>query len=160
MKPYRDCIICQGASADAELLRIQIWEDQYWRLSMSLAAETLGFSYLEPKRHITDITQLDGDEARTLGETLARVTQVLCEEIGADLVYIYVFGDSIPHLHFHLAPHRPGDALNTQMVRGEMVVEKLDSGLELHVSKDFPLLPEEEQRQMAEKVRRRLSTSA
>jgi diadenosine tetraphosphate (Ap4A) HIT family hydrolase len=155
-----DCIICRGALGDVELHRIQIWENQHWRLTMSLAAEVLGFSYLEPKRHIPYITELDGEEARTLGEVLARVTKVLREETGAELVYMYVFGDGVPHLHFHLAPHRTGDALNAQMIKGELVVEKLEGGVELHVGKDFPLLSEEEQRTIADNIRQRLSTSA
>ncbi len=41
------------------------------------------------------------------------------------LVYVYVFGGGAPHLHIHLAPHRPGDALNDRMIKGEVVVEKL-----------------------------------
>jgi hypothetical protein len=41
-----------------------------------------------------------------------------------------------------------------------LVVEKLEGGAELHVSKDFPLLFEEEQRTIADNVRQRLSTSA
>ena len=97
-------------AGDPELQRVQVWEDAYWRMTTSLWAEVPGFSYLEPKRHISDITALDGEEARIFGEILARVTQVLKKETGAELVYIYVFGDSVPHFHVHLAPHRTGDA--------------------------------------------------
>ncbi|HEU0028838.1 MAG TPA: hypothetical protein VFQ25_17165, partial [Ktedonobacterales bacterium] len=91
------------------------------------------------------------------GPTLARITSALREETGAQLVYIYVFGDSVPHLHLHLAPHIAGDALNDQMIRGELVTKKLPSGLELIESKDFPPLPEAEQRALAERLRRRLA---
>ena len=159
-----DCIICRAASsdetADATLQRIQVWEDSLWRLTLSLAAEVLGFCYLEPKRHIPDISQLDGAEARTLGQVLARVTGVLREATGAELVYIYVFGDGVPHLHFHLAPHHPGDALNTQMIRGEVIVERLEDGAEQHLSQDFPLLPEAAQRAVAQTVKQRLAEPA
>lgn len=151
-----DCVICQGAAGDAALQRIQVWENQHWRLTVSLAAEVLGFSYLEPKRHIPYITDLDGEEARTLGEVLARVATVLREESAAELVYIYVFGDSVSHLHIHLAPHRAGDALNAHMIRGEIITEKLDSGAERLISRDFPPLPEEEQRAIARNVQQRL----
>jgi diadenosine tetraphosphate (Ap4A) HIT family hydrolase len=154
------CIICRGAAGDTELERIQVWEDRHWRLTTSLAAEVLGFSYLEPKRHIPHITDLDGEEARTLGPVIARVSRVLQEESGAELVYVYVFGDGVPHLHIHLAPHRSGDALNTQMIRGQVVVEKLASGAGRMISKEFPPLPEEEQRTVAERVRERLAPAA
>jgi diadenosine tetraphosphate (Ap4A) HIT family hydrolase len=151
------CILCQGRAADDQLMRVEVWQDDLWRLTTAYASETPGFSYLEPRRHITDMTQLDGAEAATFGPTLARVTSALREETGAERVYIYVFGDSVPHLHLHLAPHTTGDALNDQMIRGELVTEKLPSGLELIASKDFPPLPEAALRALAERLRARLA---
>lgn len=150
------CILCKGGERDADLQRVQVWEDDLWRLSVSLNAEVIGFAYLEPKRHIPHITDLDGPEAVSLGQTLARVTRALKAETGAELVYVYIFGGGVAHLHIHLAPHHTGDALNTQMIRGEVVTEKLDSGAERYVSKDFPPLPVEDQLAVAEKIRQRL----
>lgn len=155
-----DCILCRGTDGDAQLERIQVWEDPHWRLTMSLGAEVLGFSYLEPKRHIPHITDLDGEEARSLGTVLARAARVLRDETGAELVYVYVFGGGVPHLHIHLAPHRSGDALNSQIVRGETIEEKLESGATRTISKDFPPLPEEEQRRVARQVQQRLLSEA
>jgi diadenosine tetraphosphate (Ap4A) HIT family hydrolase len=143
-------------AGDAELQRSQVWEDALWRLTLSLEAEVLGFAYLEPKRHIPHITDLAGEEARTFGEVLARVTRVLRDETGAELVYVYIFGGGVPHLHVHLAPHRSNDALNTQMIRGEVINEELPSGAGRYISKDFPPLPEQEQRDVARRVQQRL----
>ncbi len=151
-----ECVLCRGVAGDAELQRIQVWEDALWRLTLSVEAEVLGFAYLEPKRHIPHITDLADEEARTFGEVLGRVTRVLREETGAELVYIYIFGGGVPHLHVHLAPHRSGDALNTRLIRGEIVTEVLLSGAERFISKDFPPLPEEEQRDVARRVQQRL----
>jgi diadenosine tetraphosphate (Ap4A) HIT family hydrolase len=66
----------------------------------------------------------------------------------------------VPHLHVHLAPHRPDDALNTQIVRGEIAEEKLESGVTRYVSKEFPSLPEAEQRAVARRIRQRLMSEA
>ncbi len=151
-----DCVICRGAEGDAQLERFQVWQDSHWRLTMSLAAEVMGFSYLEPKRHIPHITDLDGEEASTLGPLLARVTRILRDETGAEVVYLYVFGEGIPHLHIHLAPHRAGDALNSQMIKGEIIEEKLANGAARIISQDFPPLPEAEQRAVAQRVQKRL----
>ena len=151
-----ECILCRGTAGDAELQRIQVWEDSFWRLTVSLDAEILAFSYLEPKRHIRHITDLDGEEARTFGDVLGRISRVLQEETGAELVYVYIFGGGVPHLHVHLAPHRPDDGLNTQMIRGEFTEEKLESGAVRYVSKEFPPLPQEEQRLVANRIQQRL----
>ncbi len=140
-----------------ELERIQVWEDRLWRLTIGLAAETPGFAYLEPRRHIRFVTELDGAEAASFGTTLARCTRTLKEVTGAEVVYVYIFGDGVPHLHLHLAPHRQGDALNDQMIRGEIVEEKLPSGMTRFTSRDFPPLPRTELLQITEEVRHRMS---
>jgi diadenosine tetraphosphate (Ap4A) HIT family hydrolase len=151
-----DCAICRGVAGDLELQRVEVWEDSLWRLTVSLDAEILAFSYLEPKRHIPHITDLDGEEARTFGEVLARVSHVLKEETGAELVYVYIFGGGVPHLHVHLAPHQPGDGLNTQIIRGDFIEEKLESGAVRYVSKEFPSLPQEQQQAVADRIQQRL----
>lgn len=156
-KPDPHCVICRGIAGDAEFQRIEVWQDSLWRLTVSLAAEVPGFAYLEPKRHIRDITELDGAEAASFGPVMAKVTAALKAETAADCVYVYVFGDGIPHLHVHLAPHRKGDALNDQMIRGEIVSEKLPSGIEWFVSREFPALPQDTLAEVARRVGRRLA---
>lgn len=156
----KDCPICRGAAFDPEMDRIAVWEDALWRLTLSLAAEVPGFAYLEPKRHVPYVTDLDGAEAATFGAALARCTRALREATGAEVVYVYIFGGGIPHLHVHLAPHRKDDALNDQMIRGEIVEEKLPSGFTNFYSKEFPALPREKLLSVAEEVRRRLKSEA
>jgi len=153
-----DCVLCRGPDGDAELDRIEVWRDALWRLTISLGSEVLGFAYLEPIRHIPHVTDLDGPEADSFGRVLARTTAALKEATGAELVYIYVFGGGVPHLHVHLAPHRTGDALNTQLIRGEVVEEHLPSGASRITSNEFPSLPEAELRAVADRVRASLAT--
>jgi len=124
---------------------------------MSLESEVLGFAYLEPHRHIPHITDLDGPEAASLGEVLARTTSALRMATGAELVYIYVFGGGVPHLHLHLASHRTGDALNTQLIRGEVEEQHLPSGASRITSREFPPLDEAELRAVADLVRASLA---
>lgn len=105
------CLLCDPAAADAHFQRVRIWENDLWRLSAVLQGPIPGFAHLEPRRHIPFITDLNGPEAATLGQVLARITKTLRDAAGAETTYVYVFGDHAPHLHFNLAPHRSGDAL-------------------------------------------------
>jgi len=138
---------------DEELERIEVWQDVHWRLTVSLSSEVAGFAYLEPKRHIRYLHELDGAEAATFGPALAKSMQALKQATGAEVVYVYVFGDGIPHLHVHLAPHRAGDALNEQMIRGEIVEEKLPNGMTRFYSQEFPALPRSHLQATADRVR-------
>ena len=105
------CDICRGEAFDAEFGRVLVWRNDLWRLSTSIRAPILGFSYIEPIRHIPYVSDLDGAEAADFGSTLARVTAVLKVATGADIVYALMFGDHMPHLHVNLVPHRAGDAV-------------------------------------------------
>lgn len=153
-----ECPMCRGTAGDEELERIEVWQDAHWRLAVSLSSEVAGFAYLEPKRHIRTITELDGPEAATFGPALARCTNALKEAAGAEVVYLYVFGDGVPHLHVHLAPHRAGDALSDRMIRGELTEEKLPNGMTRFTSGDFPPLPRQQLAEIADRIRVELSS--
>jgi len=151
-----DCLLCDGERAARELNREIVWEDRLWRLSMTHRGYTTGFGYLEPKRHVPHITDLDGEEATTFGAVLARVASALREAASAELVYVWIFGGGIPHLHVHLGPHREGDALSSDIIRGDFIHEPLPNGAQRIVSSEFPLLAPDEIAAVIDRARRLL----
>ena len=125
---------------DDVLMRTEVWSDDLWRLTVADVSEVAGFSYLEPRRHISDITELDGEEAATFGATIAKTSAAIKAATGADLVYAYIFGDGVPHLHVHLAPHRElGSPLVGEMIKGAKHEVTLASGAEVWASDRYPL---------------------
>ena len=154
------CVLGRGVEGDPKLGRLQVWEDDLWRLTTTLHPTEVvrGFSYLEPKRHVPDITALAGEEAATFGRVIATVTAAMKVATGADLVDLYVFGGHIDHLHLHLAPLTEGDPLSDAMIRGALVEEPLPSGGVAMVSKDFPTVPEEQLRSTARAIGGRLAS--
>ena len=152
-----DCAICRGPAADDELDRVEVWRDDLWRLSMSRHGPTVGFAYLEPIRHIPFLADLDGPEAAAFGPAIARASSVLREASGAELVYAYVFGGGIGHLHVHLAPNQPDGVLNTAIIEGRIEERKLASGATDIVSLDHPELPEAEVSDVIERVRQAMA---
>jgi len=151
------CLLCDGERAARQLNREVVWEDDLWRLSMSRRGFTTGFGYLEPKRHVPHVTDLDGEEAAAFGPVLARVASALKAAAGAELVYVYVFGGGIPHLHVHLGPHRDGDALSSAIIRGDFTYEPVPGGAQRIVSHDFPELAADEIEAVIERARGLLS---
>ena len=152
------CANCAGPAGDDELGRTEVWRDAHWRLSMAVRGETLGFAYLEPIRHIPYLADLDGPEATTFGPAIARASRVLREATGGALVYAYVFGGGIPHLHVHLAPNAPDGVLNTELISGRVEHRKLPSGATAMTSLDHPELPQEEIAAVIDKVRAGMAT--
>jgi diadenosine tetraphosphate (Ap4A) HIT family hydrolase len=153
------CVLCRGTSGDLELERVQVWKDDLWRLTMSSGGEIAGFSYLGPRRPVPCITDLEGAEARTLGPVLALVTRALKAATGSEVIYVYIFGGGIPHLHIHPAPHRRGDALNDRVIRGEVAETPIPSGATSIVSKEFPPLPAQAHADIRERLHHLLGGS-
>lgn len=147
-----ECLLCTGPAGDPLLSRIEAWSDERWRLTVSLDAEVAGLSYLEPRRHIETITDLEGREAEEFGEVLARCARALEKVTRCQRVYVYVFGDGVPHLHVHLAPHSEGDALNDSLIKGPIIKETLPGGATRATNPNFPPLDEAEQRTIANLV--------
>ena len=148
-----NCLICRGPAGDAELDRVEVWRDDGWRLSMPRSGNTLGFAYLEPIRHIPYLADLDGAEAASFGPAIARASRVLREATGGALVYAYVFGGGIAHIHVHLAPNAPDGVLNTELISGRVEHRKLASGATEMISLDHPELPMDEIAGVIERVR-------
>ena len=71
---------------DDVLMRTEVWSDDLWRLTVADVSEVAGFSYLEPRRHISDITELDGEEAATFGATIAKTSAAIKAATGADIL--------------------------------------------------------------------------
>lgn len=153
-----DCALCRGEDSDAELDRVEVWRDATWRMTMSRHGPTLGFSYLEPIRHVPYLADLRGEEAATFGPVLARASTVLRAATGAQLVYAYVFGGGIPHFHIHLAPNEPDGVLNAALVAGRIEERKLPSGATDIISLDHPDLPDAEMEAVIERVRDALAS--
>jgi len=153
MTTRADCLLCRGEDGDPEIHRVEVWRDAHWRLTMSRRTSTLGFGYLEPIRHIPYLADLDGPEAATFGPAIAKASAALRQASGARLVYAYVFGGGIPHLHVHLAPNAPEGVLNTNLITGEVEEHKLPSGATEIISKDHPDLPAEELEAVIERAR-------
>lgn len=67
-----------------------------------------GHLLIEPKRHITDFTELNEEEASALGPLIREGSTRVKSELGAEHVYVFRINDKVPHLHFHLVPRYPG----------------------------------------------------
>ena len=100
--------------------RRELWRNGRWRLTFSTYRQVFGFCYIEPIRHIRYITELDGVEANQFGTVLSQVSLAIKTVAGSEIIYVYIFGDHIPHLHVHLALHKPGDPFIDDVVRGDI----------------------------------------
>jgi diadenosine tetraphosphate (Ap4A) HIT family hydrolase len=84
--------------ADLEVSTLYITRDQTYR----------GRCILALKEHKTEIFQLSAGEVEAFGRDIAKASKAIYEAFKPDKINYAAFGDTYPHLHFHLVPKYKG----------------------------------------------------
>jgi diadenosine tetraphosphate (Ap4A) HIT family hydrolase len=104
------CFVCEKHRAvDAVLADEHVVVSHLPLTTPSGGAETayLGHLIVEPRRHVTELGDLDADESAAFGRAAAQASAAL-QAYGAEHVYAAVIGHGVDHLHLHLIPRYPG----------------------------------------------------
>jgi diadenosine tetraphosphate (Ap4A) HIT family hydrolase len=84
--------------ADLEVSTLYITRDQaYW-----------GRCILALKEHKTEVFQLSAAEVEAFGRDMAKASRAVYNVFKPDKINYAAFGDTYPHLHFHLVPKYKG----------------------------------------------------
>jgi diadenosine tetraphosphate (Ap4A) HIT family hydrolase len=105
------CLACDLASGEAELPGGLIAESSSWRVEHCVGPLGLGTLVVKPKRHVTAIADLSGDEAGEMGPLLWRTASVVGALTSASQVYVCLWSHGPVHVHFVVQPEL-GDALS------------------------------------------------
>jgi histidine triad (HIT) family protein len=106
-----DCFICNKHSGAIQTSGVRIYEDEFvyvGHIDRNGNPNYLGHIMIDLKRHVPTLGDLNMEEAKVFGMTMAKVSKALIESEGAEHIYSYVLGDAVPHLHMHLVPRYPG----------------------------------------------------
>ena len=109
----KECFVCckhrgevdvpGGVIYENDLIYIshaQLWGDE--------TEHYLGHVFVEPKRHVAEVADLTEEEAQIIGIYTKRIAKALLETEGMEHIYIFVFGDGAPHVHYHVIGRYPG----------------------------------------------------
>jgi histidine triad (HIT) family protein len=106
-----ECFICQKHRGEITIPGGAIYEDHLvyaGHVRADQGSAYLGHLMAEQERHIPGLAEQTNEEAQALGLLVARLSRALKSSEGAEHVYLFVFGDHVPHLHLHLFPRYPG----------------------------------------------------
>lgn len=102
-----ECPICEKHKQQAN----PIFEDTDWIVNPGpLSSQTLGYMYIEPKRHVENWSELTDEEMAKVGSLIKHLEQALKKELPIDRVYVVTISEAVRHLHFHIIPRIEGMA--------------------------------------------------
>jgi histidine triad (HIT) family protein len=109
-----DCIFCKIVAGEipAQVLA----QDEHTLTFMDIAPATRGHALVIPKRHATDLWEIEPDELAAVSRAAQRQALRVRERLGADGVNLLnscgpVAWQTVFHFHMHVIPRYGGDPL-------------------------------------------------
>lgn len=104
------CPFCRQQQGEVPVVGGVLYEDHHvyaCHLQREGEPTYLGSVQVETKRHVPTYAELTEDEARALGLLVSRISRALKVCTGVEHVYVYFFGEVIPHLHTFVVARYP-----------------------------------------------------
>jgi ATP adenylyltransferase len=105
------CFICRMVGGDIRLPENIIHEDEHALVFLDGFPRAYGYTLIAPKEHREQVTgDFTMEEYIRLQRLIYRVTEAVREEVGAERMYIFIFGsnEGNSHTHWHVVPLPPG----------------------------------------------------
>jgi ATP adenylyltransferase len=105
------CLICQKHRGDGPLVGPLIHQDALLVVTHR-AVGSLGYVFVETRRHLSALDQLTDVEAAAVGWTTARLARGLRAELEVEHVHSMVAGLGVAHFHQHVFVRHAGTPSN------------------------------------------------
>ncbi|MDD5934557.1 MAG: HIT family protein [Clostridiales bacterium] len=110
-----NCIFCKLASG--EFGSATIYEDDLFRVILDIAPAAKGHALLLPKRHVSNIFELDGEEETKALSVVKKICTALTKTLNCDGINVLqnngaAAGQSVFHYHMHMIPRYDNDQVN------------------------------------------------
>ncbi len=97
------CLICDKHSDDTfEIYRNEFLVINHFMPKPKEDDNYLGYYMIESRRHFKGVYDATEEEAAAFGEAIRMLSKAMKRALGCEHVYVFVLGDGIPHLHFHV----------------------------------------------------------
>ena len=97
-----DCIFCKIGAG--EIPAKKVYEDDDYIAVLDINPMSKGHTLLVTKQHYANFLDVPPEDAKELFAKVQMLSATLKEKLGAQLIYLMVMGDEVPHVHVHMIP--------------------------------------------------------
>jgi histidine triad (HIT) family protein len=113
MKHRDDCIFCRIVRGEVPCF--QVCEDDRTLTFLDIFPVAEGHTLVIPKRHMSDLFEVDGETLAAVAATSLRVARAIRRALEPDGLAVFQLngsaaGQSVFHYHMHLLPRTSGEA--------------------------------------------------
>jgi len=107
-----DCLVCRKHGGEVDVPGGVIYENDLIYISHAQLwgdekEHYLGHVFVEPKRHVAEVADLTEEEAKIIGLYTSRIAKALLHTESMEHIYIFVIGDGVSHVHYHVIGRYP-----------------------------------------------------
>ncbi len=107
-----NCIYCKVIKG--ELPSFKVYEDKEFLAFLDIYPHALGHTLIIPKKHVSNILELNDNEAKSLIVVIRKVMHLIEDKLEPDGFNVgwnhnSAGGQAIPHLHVHIFPRYQND---------------------------------------------------
>lgn len=116
------CVFCKIVSG--EIPSFKIYESNDCLAFLDLSQATVGHTLVIPKKHCSNLLELDDNLAGNLLKDVVAVAKKLKKQLNVEGLNVInncgeIAGQSVMHVHFHLIPRRKDDDFAIKQVEHE-----------------------------------------
>ncbi len=108
------CDICRTNAGEEEAQAV-VFENDLWLVRHTPPPYPVaGWLMMHTQRHVQGPAHFTDEEAANFGPALRHISKALEAATGALRIYTVAYGESVPHMHAHLAPRyaqMPGNSI-------------------------------------------------
>ena len=114
------CLFCK--IANGEINSYKVYEDNDFLAFLDISQQTYGHTLVVPKKHSSNIFELDEETSTKYMTVISKVANILKEKLGINDLNIFqnngsLAGQTVNHIHFHLVPRYENDGFYTPVDR-------------------------------------------
>ena len=121
-----DCLFCKIVSE--EIPSLTIYEDDIVKAFLDISPNSNGHTLIIPKKHYTNLVDIDEDILRHINNVAKNLYKVLKEKLNCDGLTICQnndYGQEVKHYHMHLIPRYKNDNWHT-IVKKDLLKDPKD----------------------------------
>ena len=117
-----DCIFCK--IVNGEIPSLKIYEDDIVFAFLDINPDSDGHTLIIPKKHFTDLDDIDLDTLNHINDTSKKLKKLLEEKLGCEGISLLQnngFVQEVKHYHLHLKPYYK-DKITIEMVKHKELI--------------------------------------
>ena len=111
-----DCLFCKIIKGEVPARKV--YEDENYFAFLDVSPVSKGHTLVVPKKHYPYFLDMPEGDVKEMFSLAQKLSTNLKESFSAELVFLIVMGEEVPHTHVHLIPYYGDSSVTLKRLDG------------------------------------------